>query len=226
MIRAATALPNAQVWRAYGLWSLLVGIAFVAVYPACNWLTSLRDDAYALYLPIELAIPFRPGFVWAYFSMYLLFWLPPFFLDAAALRRLGVRLVVATLLCGVAFLLLPTRLGFERVVPQGEPYRTMFGLMFSLDQPHNLVPSLHVVYSALVVSALCAVVRSPVCRALAWAWLVLICVSTLLVHQHHLADVAAGLLVAAGVVRWTAIGQGVGVSARDDDVAMGPTRPG
>ncbi len=81
------------VWRTYSIWAFWVGIAFFGVYPACNWFTSQRSEHWNLFFNAELALPFYPEFVWVYMSMYLLFALPPFFLNVAQLRDLGRQLV-------------------------------------------------------------------------------------------------------------------------------------
>jgi membrane-associated phospholipid phosphatase len=67
--------------------------------------------------------------------------------------------------------------------------------VFSIDRPHNLVPSLHVIFSCAIALA-CADFASGALRIALLAWLVVIVASTLLVHQHHLLD----LLVAFAIV--------------------------
>jgi membrane-associated phospholipid phosphatase len=186
--------PRAPFHRrltAFAFWAIWVGVAFFGVYPAMNWLTSLRGDAHALFFAAELGVPFVPEFVWIYLSMYALFFAPPFFLDPAQLKRLGQELITATLIAGVAFLLLPARLGFARVLPDDPFYRELFAGLFSLDHPHNLVPSLHVVYSAAIALAIFRRVALPG-RIFLASWLALLMASTLLVHQHHAIDVVTG----------------------------------
>src|SRR5687767_5083940 len=97
----------------YVRWSLLVGIAFFAVYPTMNWLTSLREPLH-LYLDAELAIPFVPQFIWPYLSMYALFAIPPFVIPAERMPALGRQLIAGCLISAVCFLLLPAELGFTR----------------------------------------------------------------------------------------------------------------
>ena len=177
------------------LWALGVSLVFLLVYPACNAFTEGRAHTWVPAARAELGIPLRPGFIWAYFSMYLLFQMPILFLDTASVRALGRRLVLATLASGTLYLLLPTRLGWPRQVPAA-PYAGIFRWMFGLDRPHNLVPSLHVVYSALIVLALLQATRPWPGRALWITWLLAIGASTVLVHQHHLLDVASGGLLA------------------------------
>ncbi len=185
-----------EVWRIYGAWAFWVGIAFFSVYPTCNWVAAQRSETYPLYLQAELDIPLVPWFFWAYISMYVLFLLPPFLLKSNQLNRLGKQLVVVTVLSGVIFLLVPTQLGFERVLPQGQFYQKLFTQLFTIDLPHNLVPSLHVVFSAAITFALLEGIASREAKIALWLWLALLCLSTLLVHQHHVLDVIGGLLIA------------------------------
>ncbi|MDX8411709.1 MAG: hypothetical protein R8K46_07570, partial [Mariprofundaceae bacterium] len=124
-------------------WAFWVGIAFFSVYPSINWLTSERVDLFHLYFPGELTIPFMPQLIWAYLSMYVLFMAPPVFLTSSELPRLGKQLITGTVVSGAIFMLFPAILGFHRVVPDIYPYDVLFNAIFSLDQPHNLVPSLH-----------------------------------------------------------------------------------
>jgi membrane-associated phospholipid phosphatase len=187
--------PLSQRLLTFALWGTLVGVAFFGIYPTTNWLTSLRETHYPLYFDGELGIPFVPAFIWLYLSMYVLFALPPFFLDNEQLKRLAKELVLATIASGVIFMAVPAQLGFSRVLPAGDFYRTLYQGMFSVDQPFNLVPSLHVVYSTSIFLAI-ATRASVRVRILLWAWLVLLVASTMLVHQHHLLDVVTGLLLA------------------------------
>ena len=185
-----------RVWRTYFYWLFWISVAFFTVYPTCNWVTMQRTDALGLYLASELEIPFVPEFVWAYLSLYLLFLIPPFFLGHQRMNILGRQLIMATVFCGLVFLLLPTELGFERTIPADPFYSALFADLFAIDLPHNMVPSLHVTFSALILFTLSDNPRKAPAKALFLAWLVLICASTILVHQHHLLDVATGLLVA------------------------------
>jgi membrane-associated phospholipid phosphatase len=184
------------IWKTYAYWATWVGVAFFAVYPGCNWISAQRDPGSlsSLYFAAELDVPLMPRFIWIYLSMFLLFPLPPLFLDMPALQRLGKRLIAGTLLCGAVFLLLPSRLGFTRVMPDDPFYAAVFSRLFTLDLPFNNAPSLHVVFSALIAAALARGQRRL--RWFVYGWLALICLSTLLVHQHHLLDIATGLLIA------------------------------
>jgi membrane-associated phospholipid phosphatase len=186
--------PDSKRLRLYAYWAGLAGIAFFAVYPTLNWITSLRSNRLHLYISSELGIPFVPQFIWAYLSMYALFLLPLFLLPASRLPALGKQLIAATVASGVMFLLLPADLGFARVVPSEPIYANIYQGIFGIDRPHNLVPSLHVVWSSAILLA-CADVARPIGRGLLYAWLAIVVMSTVFVHQHHLLDVVAAALV-------------------------------
>ncbi len=176
----------------YLYWAFWVGVAFFSIYPSANWLTSQRNDLFPLYFPGELALPFVPQFIWVYLSMYILFLLPPFFLTSEELPQLGKQLITGTIICGAMYLLFPASLGFDRMEPDEPPYDRLFAVIFQLDHPHNLVPSLHVVFSACIILAV-ANNRGTWIYGLLMIWLTAILMSTLLIHQHHLLDVAVGL---------------------------------
>ncbi len=117
--------------------------------------------------------------------MYLLFIVPILFLDQTRLIPLGKRLIIATVITGVIFLLFPSQLGFERVVPELPVFRSIFNVIFSIDLPYNIAPSLHVIFSS-------SILRTKI----VWqVWLIVICVSTVLVHQHYIVDIVSALLI-------------------------------
>lgn len=182
----------------YLLWCIPVSVVFFTVYPLMNAYTAGRESLYTLWFPAELQIPFVPGFIWVYCSFYLIILMPVFFLPCREHRQLALTFIVMTLLGGVIFFLFPAQLGFVRQVPESPLYQTMYTTLFVLDHPHNLVPSLHVAWSCAAVLAIIRHTgRGPALLFL--FWLVLIVLSVLLVHQHHVADVVTGLLLAVTV---------------------------
>lgn len=196
-----TAIQPASVWKTYAFWAMWVGVAFFSVYPTCNWLTSLRGEYFSLYFAAELDVPFVPEFIVFYLSMYVLFAMPPFFLKVTELTALGKQLIAGTLISGLVFLLVPARLGFVREVPESGLIESIYSTLFAVDMPHNMVPSLHVVFSTLILLALANASVGEQNKILWYGWLMVICASTLLVHQHHLIDVVAGLALAFALRR-------------------------
>lgn len=193
--------------RGFVFWGVWVLIASYAVYPTANWLASLRTQRYDFITPWDALIPMVPQFIFVYFSFFAFLLLPYWLVQQPAISTLGKRQVAGTLICGLIFVLFPANLAFERVIPDAEPYRSIFSVMFLVDKPHNLLPSLHIVYTALTGLAICQTQwhkgRIGLCAVIA-LWSVAICASTMLVHQHHILDVVTALLLVAvlyGVIR-------------------------
>ncbi|EFE09317.1 phosphatase PAP2 family protein [Citrobacter youngae] len=186
----------------YLLWMLPVSAVFFGLYPAINIFTTARNDTLALWLPVELSIPFIPAFIWVYLSMYLIILVPLFFLNLQEQKRLAITLMGVTIVGAIIFLLFPARLGFVRQLPDDPLYHMLFALLLSLDRPHNLVPSLHVAWSYTVVLAITRRPRGWISPVL-YLWFIAIGLSTLLIHQHHLLDVVTGFLLSLLVFYFT-----------------------
>ncbi|MBX9767786.1 MAG: phosphatase PAP2 family protein, partial [Bdellovibrionales bacterium] len=160
---------------------------------------SQRLDTWHLYAQWELDVPMVPQFIWIYLSVYVCCFLPLFVLTAEQIRAFGRSFLKCTLIAGVIFLLFPAKLGFarERFV---EGYDAIFQGLYRLDQPYNLVPSLHVALATLVVMSILTYVDD---RRLKWflnLWLVLVMMSVVLIRQHHLLDIVTGFSLAWGCV--------------------------
>lgn len=181
------------LWPA--LWRLaLAGAVFVGVYSTCNQLTALREPVPTLMLPWEIHMPFVKEMVVPYWSLDA-FFCGAFFLcsSRAQLNLLTKRLIAVTLLSGVCYLLFPLKLGFERPVPEGWTAPWFRALYFN-DLPYNLAPSLHISLRSLVWVCYGAILTGWL-RRVVKVWFMLIGLSTLLVWQHHLVDVASGFVM-------------------------------
>jgi membrane-associated phospholipid phosphatase len=176
---------------------VIVSLAFFPIYLGCAALTGARESRFQLYADWELAIPFWPFMVVAYLSMFVLFVIPPLQLDAGELRELTRRLVVASVIGGIMFVLLPAQLGFPDHADAGI-WQGAYDGIYRVDNRFNTVPSFHVIYTASILLAFMDVATPPL-RRLYLAWLVAVCASTVLTHRHHLLDVAAGLAIALAV---------------------------
>lgn len=172
-----------------------LGALFLAVYFGADAIAGWRGITYRLYLDAELSIPRVPAFIIPYTSMLMLYLVPALQLSIGEIRSLSKRIALAILLCGTIFVAMPTELGFPQTPPGGR-FASLYEQLIALDATHNLVPSLHVATSTLVVLALARAARRPL-AVLYGVWLVLITLSVVLTHRHHLIDVAAGFAVAA-----------------------------
>ncbi|HMW16595.1 MAG TPA: phosphatase PAP2 family protein [Accumulibacter sp.] len=201
----AWAWPDRARWTVFLRLYALLTLLFTAVYGGSNWIATHSGRDVTLHFAWELTIPLIPSAILIYFSIALLFWLPPFVCSIDGLRALGRRFALATLVAGLLFVAIPVRSGFARIPPEGA-FHAVFSALWQVDGAFNSMPSLHIAYSTLVFCALSGRVAATHLRLLGGLWFLAICASVLLVHQHHLADIAGGLALAwaAGAIdrRW------------------------
>jgi membrane-associated phospholipid phosphatase len=178
---------------------LLAGAVFVGVYGFCNRFTATRDDVGVWMWDWERHIPFVREFIVPYWSLDL-FFCGAFFLcrSRAELDLLTKRLVAVVLASGVCFLLFPLQMGLPRPEPAGWT-APLFRALYAGDMPYNLAPSLHISLRSILWVCYGAHLRGGL-RSEAKCWFMLIGLSTLLVRQHHLVDVAAGFLMAWAIL--------------------------
>jgi hypothetical protein len=164
---------------------------WLIVYGGANWLTGLHHYRVRLWTGADLAIPFVPAASAIYLSIYPMFWIAPLILHTRdELRSLAKALAWLIVVSGIGFLLFPADNAFPTQAPAG-----IVGMFFTfadrLNMTHNYLPSLHV-----GMAVVCAHAYSQTCsRRLAviiWLWAAAIAVSTLLTHQHYLADAVTG----------------------------------
>jgi membrane-associated phospholipid phosphatase len=175
---------------------------FVLVYSGMDALTARRTFRVPVHFPTELAIPFVPAMTLFYMSIYMLFWMAPFVLRTRReFRALVITLAIVIFCGGIGFLLFPADLAFAP--PREEDlgiWAAMFHLADKLNLTYNLLPSLHVAFAVICV-AIFAARASLVGKVLLWFWAAMVAVSTILIHQHHLLDVATGWLLARVCVK-------------------------
>jgi membrane-associated phospholipid phosphatase len=174
-----------------------LSLLFVVVYGGCIWITLRRHDVGVFYFEWERQIPFVAFFVLPYMSIDLFFVAAPFFLPNENELKLFVRRVTAAItVAGSCFLLFPLRFAFPRSRGSGWLGAT-FEWFRGLDAPFNLFPSLHAALCLLLLQVYARHLRGAL-RAATIFWFVLIGLSPLLTHQHHLIDIGGGFALAIG----------------------------
>jgi membrane-associated phospholipid phosphatase len=177
-------------------WAVGGSAYFLSVYCFCNWIASLRTGVPGLYFGWELRFPFVAVMVVPYLSEDVFFFFSPFLCRTRdEMRRHGIRLILAINIAALFFLLFPLRIGWPRE-PVGGASGLLFDLLRALDRPYNLAPSLHLALLVLLWVVYCRRTHGLL-RIAIQIWLVLIGVSTVLTHQHHLIDVVTGLALGA-----------------------------
>ena len=177
--------------------ALLVIINLI-VYEGTQFLM-LHAKHWSLALPLDGRIPFRPAWMVIYILAYLQ-WAVGYVMIARESRERCYRMfmgeIIAKFICGLFFIVMPTRI--ERPSVEGSGFIAWFTrLVFSADLPGNLFPSIHCLESWFCFRGAIGMKRAPRWYAPAMlALTLLVFASTLLVKQHVLVDIPAGILVA------------------------------
>jgi hypothetical protein len=182
--------------------SYLFSKIFFSIYGLASLLAGIRGARSAFYFDWELSLPFVPAVALIYLSVPLVLALTPFVLRTwRDFLPFFVTLTAETVIAGLVFLVAPVTQGYPQRVASGA-WAWLFQLADKLNLDYNEVPSLHVAFaitSALVFGRRCGVFG----KTLFWMWAAAVVVSALLMHEHHVLDLAAGAtlgFVAVGVV--------------------------
>lgn len=204
--RPFLALPVAEDRKA----AFLLAVGFMALfylfYGSASWMTGQYGFALRVTNDWTRGLPFVPWMSAIYLTVGSLMTLSIFVLrEVPALKSLFRILMLQLLIGFVCFLLLP----FEQKSPM--PGLATDGFLFRFADIVNLerneFPSLHVCFALT-----CALIMGDYGR---WyhrlalvAWALAIALATLLIHEHYLMDVVAGMVMAAAGYRWWRVREG------------------
>ena len=163
-----------------------------------------RDVAgHALDTAVDRAIPFSPGWIYVYVSLWLFSIAPLLYVRSNTFFRPLFASMAATLTFAyVAFVFFPTKMTLRPTL-EGEAGFTAWLIrgVYAGDGPYNCFPSIHVALSHLSAWSLWEMDRAV--GRVAWGLAAAITVSALLLKQHFLADVVGGAALAFLVHRLT-----------------------
>ena len=205
--------PHREAWSrpVHAGWLLTVFVLLGGLpYTVINQIAGQRNTSvFHVETSLDTMLPFVPWMMVPYVSFYayfpLMFWMGSRVDRRPQAERLTLRLVQATWIAFAIFLLLPVEVDLRHQIT---PVEGVLGLAFDTlhtwDTPYNAWPSLHVLQSLLVVLTVRtwlaeeARAGAPI-YGLIWAAWGLLVLSTLLVKQHYLFDVATAIVLAATV---------------------------
>lgn len=175
---------------------LLAAMAVLAYYG-----TRLIDLGFApldFSLPIDDGLPFVPAFIVFYILAYVQ-WFVGCILIARESREACYGVIggeiIAKLICTAAFIIIPSTM-VRPEITSGDGFSRIVKLIYDIDAPDNLLPSIHCLESMVCIHA--ALRMKKIGRWYLWltvAFSMLVFASTVLVKQHVVADVVAGIAV-------------------------------
>lgn len=144
---------------------------------------------------LDAHIPLRVEWIWPYLSYYPMCFMPIFLLYRMSnLRRIALAYAVEFGVAFLCFYLIPMRMQQPAIVGTGAAYDAMRWL-YGIDSGYNIFPSLHTANAVMIAMAFFRLHPRP-WGILMWLWALAIMASTVLVKQHYVLDVAAGVALA------------------------------
>jgi len=194
--KAVIAEQKGALWPRALKWLLFLGPLFFISYGSVNTFTATRADVGEFVFAWEQHIPFWEWSIVPYMSIDLLYAISLFICSTKKeLDRHGIRLLLATIVSVICFLLFPLQFTLVRPETSGF-YGALFDLLTSFDKPFNQAPSLHISLLVLIWLVFNQHIQPVFLRWLMHGWMMLIGISVLTTWQHHFIDVLGGLAVA------------------------------
>lgn len=172
------------------------------------WIERSVPPVFYMYSPVDAYIPFLPAMVIPYLSWYFYIGIPGilfFFTDRATFVKLTSFLAAGILLSCFTFIVLPNGQGLRPPFLDGDFLSRVVAYIYEVDTPTNSMPSMHVLFS---LGACFAVFDAPrfhgrnMAQVVSILWCAAICLSTVMIKQHSIYDVAGGFLYAGLIWRF------------------------
>jgi membrane-associated phospholipid phosphatase len=172
--------------------TLFVAGVIFPMYILINYLSVGRDYS-LLTTSIDRSIPFTPGWIYIYALIYVMALSPLTVVkDRAYFRRIALMYTAVIMTGNIIFLMFPVMM-IRMVIPVRDFLSWGLALNNYLDPPYNCFPSMHVGNAFSASFALYHLY--PPLGVINIVLSILICLSTLMVKQHYLLDVIAGMLI-------------------------------
>ena len=186
----------ADLWPGYGWACFFVVLVVQLLVFYATRIPLLRRESVDLALAWDGLIPFRPEWIVIYvlsFASWAITFVPIFRQRRELVYRNATAYLVTLLVTGACFLLIPGAI--ERPEVTGSDFFSrLTRLVYAVDPPNNLCPSLHVICSYYCWRCLFEAEGVPRWyRRFNFVFLLLVCCSILFVKQHVIVDIPAGV---------------------------------
>ncbi|MCR5768084.1 MAG: phosphatase PAP2 family protein [Lachnospiraceae bacterium] len=181
---------------------IILIVSNIAVYYGTRLLNDILNRPYIdMTSKLDMRIPVIPGFSIVYVLAFP-FWYITYFMilrsNPEKCRATVIVNVAAKLLCGVIFVLLPAT-NVRPVLTETNMFEKLLGIIYTMDAPDNLFPSIHCLESWLCFLFISdeSDVHNGI-KLVSMYLAIFICLSTLFTKQHVMIDVFSGVIIAIG----------------------------
>lgn len=181
-------------------WKLIASLLLIPAILGTNLIYELLNHGpYRIFLrtPLDAALPVVPLFAIPYVSLipYIGVSLIAFlFIRVRVYRSAAITMIIVWFVSYACFFFLQSYIA-RPIIAGTDPFSAMVRGIYASDRPYNDFPSLHTSLSTIIAMHWWRVDRRAGIAAAVWT--ALIVMSTVLIKQHYLADVAGGLAVGA-----------------------------
>ena len=188
---------NSTITKFYGTLKVLMALVlFLSIYYLINFITGYRTR-YLVGFNWEKKIPYVPEMFIIYYSIIILpFLIPIYITNRVKFNLILKRVFIALFLASISYLLFPAESLYPKI---SHNLRFIEKVTTFLTGHYNLVPSLHVAVSIIIVNSLWNCLKKFQ-KIIAIVYMVLLIASTMFTHQHNFIDVITGALLSFIVI--------------------------
>lgn len=149
------------------------------------------------------SVPFVPAFSVPYVAWFFLQAFTAwhcFRKERPVFRRFVGYILFGYAVAIAAFVMYPSAIDFRPVVTGQDVFSRLVAVLYQMDSPTNVLPSLHVIVAVGIAFALCKTKAfgKPILCILWWLIALSICASTVLIKQHSVLDILGAIPVCVG----------------------------
>ena len=158
------------------------------------------NGRHLIWCKLDACVPFLPVFALPYVAWYGVQAFTAWYCfkkDRKVFRKfVGYILFVYAIAISV-YILYPTAIDFRPELTGKDIFSKIVGLIYRMDNPTNVFPSLHVLVAVGCAFAQCRAKKlgKPILCILWWVIALSVCVSTVLIKQHSVLDISAAIPV-------------------------------
>src|ERR1700676_2099574 len=177
-------------------WNVIASLSLIPAILGTNLIYELLNHGpYRIFLetPLDSALPLAPIFAIPYVSLipYIGVSLLAFlFIRVRVYRSAAITMIIVWFVSYACFFFLQSYVARPNIAGT-DPFSAMVRGVYAIDRPYNDFPSLHTSLSTIIAMHWWRIDRRAGIAAAAWTGLIVM--STVLIKQHYLADLAGGL---------------------------------